>query len=1023
MKRTNKLMKMKSLVEIRWIRIFIMALFFIPLVGVQAQQSQSVTGVVTSASSGEPLPGVNVIVKGTSIGIATDFDGKYTIQASQGDVLVYSYIGFKTLEATVGSSTTVNVSLEEDFASLDEVVVIGYGSQRKSDLTGSVSVVDVEDAKKTVTYDVAKMLQGQAPGVTVQSSGEPGGFVNIKIRGITSFANNNPLFVIDGVIVDDPYDFATGEIESIQVLKDASSAAIYGARGANGVVIITTKKGREGKIGITYKSMTGMQNVPKKLSLVNREQYQEITNVAETNAGIAIAPANDPTSENYVSNIDTDWQDAAFRTAMVENQSLTFTGGAKAMNYSLNMDYFKNTSYFKTPQAYTRLSTNLNLGGEKGKFKYGAKISYTQSDKENFNEYNEGTSSVINLLQNIPTIPVYDETHLGGYGGPDQLIHKAITLNVIGFNNLITNENLRNRFLGNVWGEYEIVKGLKYKLNVSADRLDWGTRYFIPPSYLDWYHRTTNDEASLDVTSGNLKRTIVNNTLSYQTVLGDKHNIDVLLGWLQERSDYYNHVSRGVGYGDLAIPKLQYADNRDASENESAEVYLSYISRLNYSFDDRYFLTANFRQDKSSLFAPNNNTGNYFSVSGAWKLHNENFINLPEWWNTLKLRGGYGQLGNNTISPYQFYTTVNSFAHATFGGELAQGTTALEIKDADIKWEDTESTNVAVETSFFNNSLEFSAEYFVKKSIDLLANFPLPFSTGAIDPEDWANPSVTTNAATVRNTGLEFALTYRNYKKQDFGYSISANVGTLKNEVLKIGEDGRPIPGAAARTAVGRSAGEIYGYVTDGIFQNQEEIDTHADQPDAAPGDIRFKDLNNDGLITDDDRTFLGGTIPKVSYGLNFSANYKDFDFSFFFQGAAGHKIFNATYRAVMIGDYTNHHTDMLNYWTPENTNTNIPRPVIGDPNSNQRDSDRWVENGDFLKLQNIQLGYNIPVENTKFFSGARVYVSGQNLFVLTDGFKGYDPDFMSDGLFSRGFYNGSFPNPRTLALGLEVKF
>ena len=979
-----------------------------------AQQVKAITGIVTSVKEGTPLPGVNVLIKGTTTGVVTDFNGKYSINASSSNVLTFTYVGFQNQEITVGNQTQINISLAEDTTSLDEVVVVGYGTQRKSDLTGAVSIVDVDAAKKTVSYDVGKMLQGRVAGVTVQSSGEPGGFVNIKIRGITSFNNNNPLFVIDGMIVDSPYDFAPGEIESMQVLKDASSAAIYGVRGANGVIIITTKKGKAGRIDLRYKTVVGFQNVPKTLSLTDRVGYQNITSAAEINRGLTVVPGNNPSSPLFIDDVDTDWQDAAYQTGVVQNHALTFSGGAENLNYSMNIDYFDNTSYVKTPQKYERLSTTLNLNGTKGKFKYGSKIGYTKSDKENFNEYLAGTSSVVQLLQAIPTMPVYDENRLGGYGGADNLTQRAITLNVIGFNNLIDNSNERNRFIGNVWGELEIIKGLKYTIRASADQLDWQTKFFNPPSDLGWYYITTNEEAALDLTSGNETRTIIDNLLNYSFDV-EKHKFDVLLGWVQERFDHKNHISRGVGFEPGEISHIEYADDISAREYESTITSLSYISRLNYSYDDRYLLTANFRRDRSSLFPAENNTGDYFSVSGAWKVNNESFITLPAYMNTLKIRGGYGQLGNNTIANYGYTGTVNGFASYVFGNTLAPGTTAVTLKDPNIKWEDTETINAAVEVGLFENKLEFTAEYFEKKSTNLLAAVPLPFSTGSFPA------SIITNAASVKNNGLEFTVSYNN-EYRDFKYNVSANLGTLKNEVLKIGLDGNPIYGAGSKTEVGRSIGEIYVYEVEGIFQNQAEIAAHAFQSSAAPGDIKFRDLNNDGLITDDDRSFQGVAIPKYSFGLNFSSSYKNWDFSFFWQGSGGNKVLNGTYQNLMLGDYVNHHTDMLDYWTPQNTDTNIPRPVIGDPNGNNRLSSRFIENGDFIKLQNIELGFNVPLKDTKIVQRARVYASGQNVLTISK-YKGYDPDFNNGGLFSRGFDYGSFPNPRGFMFGVEVDF
>ncbi|MFV5697189.1 SusC/RagA family TonB-linked outer membrane protein [Flavobacterium sp. ZT3R17] len=988
-----------------------------------AQQDKTIKGIVTSTKDAMPLPGVNVLIKGTNKVVVTGFDGEYSIKADSNDILVFSYIGFANQEVTVGNKSQLNIVMNNDLNKLDEVVVIGYGTQKKADITGAIAVVNVNDAKKTATHDVAKMLQGQVAGVTVQSSGEPGGFVNIKIRGIGSFTNNNPLWVVDGVILDSPYDLATGDIESIQVLKDASSAAIYGVRGANGVVIITTKKGKSGAMVIKYKSVLSVQNVAKRWSLTDRVGYQTIANVAEANrdlqAGVPIniAPGNNPSSPYYINNVDTDWQKEAFGTGVIQNHSLGLSGGSESLAYNLNLDYLNHDSYLKTPQQYERYAINLNLNGNKGKFKYGTKISYTQSGKENFNTY-FGTA-ISGLLTAIPTIPVYDENRLGGYGGADSNLQRAISLNVIGFNNLIQNESKRNRFIGNVWGQYEIVKGLKYKVNVSVDRLDFKNKYFNPPSDLGWYFVVPEEKATLDVSNGNETRTFFDNTLTYNLNVG-KHNIEVLGGLTQENFNHYNHISNGLGFATGAITHLEFANKTSTREYESRVTGKSYITRFTYNYDDRYFIQGNFRQDKSSLFAEKNNTANAYSASGGWKLSSEKFIKLPTWVSLVKIRGGYGILGNNTLGAYSYAETVNpfigySFTNAAGVSQLLPGTSVVTSKDPDIKWETSKSTSIALELGFFDNKLQFTGEFYEKKTSDLIADGPVPLSSGAFPA------AITSNVAKVKNSGLEFSLAYTN-NDNPFKYNVSANFTTLKNEVLQLNKNNDPIYGAASKTVVGGSIGQLYAFEAIGIFQNDAEVAASPLQNNARPGDIKFRDTDGDGKITNDDRTFQGSAIPKYTFGLNLGCSYKNFDVSMFWQGSAGNKIFNSTYRDLMAGQYSNASTDMLNFWTTINTNTNVPRPIIGDPNSNGRDSNRFIESGDYLKLQNAQIGYNINLKNVKAISKARVYASGQNLLTLTK-YKGYDPDFISDGLFSRGYEGGSFPNPRTFALGLEIEF
>jgi TonB-linked SusC/RagA family outer membrane protein len=998
-----------------------MLLAFLLFVSVSAiAQDGNITGVVTG-EDGIPLIGVNVYLSGTQTGTVTDMYGGYTIAAGSNDTIVFSYTGYYTQHIHVGSKAKINIVLLENAELLDEVVVVGYGSQKKSDITGSISVIDADNAKKNVTYDVAKMLQGQVANVSVQSAGVPGGFVDVKIRGITSFNNNQPLYVIDGMIIDNPSDFAPSDVESIQVLKDASAAAIYGVRGANGVVIITTKKGKGKKLQVTYKGEVGIQQAPKLWDLCDREGYQELVRVAETNAGQALTPGNDPSSPEFIDDVNTNWQDAAFRNGLLQHHSLNFAGGQQEINYSVNVDYFDNTTYFDVPQAYERVAIDANLGGQIGRFAWGSKIDYSTSYRDNFSEYLTGNTAYLQLLQAIPTMPVYDPNRLGGFGGADNSTQRAITLNVIGYNTLNKNTENRNRFAGNLWGEYEIIKGLKYKFRASADILDWRTRRWTPPSDLGWYYITTPEEASLYLTRGNRTRTIIDNLLTYDVTLG-KSTINALVGYVMERDKWADLQVTGRNFSDEAIPQVEYAQDPIAANQYNYTITSrSFLSRLNYSYDNRYFATVNFRQDQSSLFPPENNTGDYWSFSGLWKINNEKWLTLPNVISALRLRGGYGQLGNNTIGVYDYDATVNPFAWYPFGGTYGNGTIAVDVKDPDIKWEDTKTVNAALEVGLWEDRFSFTAEYFVKKSTDLLADVPIPLSTGAFPA------TISTNAADVRNNGWEFTARYANVSQSgDFSYSIAGNFGTLHNEVLAIGADDIPISGTGSRTEVGRSIAEIYVYETEGIFQSQEEIDAHALQSLAEPGDVKFRDVNGDGVIDDNDRTFQGVTLPKYTYGLTFNANYKNFDGTIFFQGSGGNKIINNTKRLLMLGDYTNSTTEMLNYWSPDNTDTDIPRPVIGDPNENARFSDRFVEDGSYLRLQVLEIGYTIPI--TKYIESVRISLSGQNLLTFTK-YSGADPDFTNNvaydqvALFNRGLDNGSFPNPRGYFFGVQVRF
>jgi TonB-dependent starch-binding outer membrane protein SusC len=981
---------------------------------------KNISGIVTDAAKA-PLVGVSIAVKGTRLGTTTDNKGFYKLSIPDNQanpILVFSYVGYASQEIAIGNRSQINLELEEDVKSLADVVVIGYGTQKVKDLTGSVGIVKVDEAKKTATYDVAKMLQGQVAGVTVQSSGEPGGFTQIKIRGISTFGNNSPLFVIDGVPVDSPYDFNPGDIESVQVLKDASAGAIYGSRAATGVVIITTKKGKEGPLKVSYNGYAGVNNIARRWDLMGREGYQKVVTAAETNAGLGIAPANNPTSPRFISNVNTDWQKEVLQTGKITDHNLNFSGGNKSLQASVSVGYFGQTPTVTGPQRYDRYTLNTNLTGQKGKFDFGVKLALTSASKVGTEETREHAvfgGPVTSMLAAIPTMSVLDPARLGGFGGSDNNTQRAITLNVVGMNSLLKGTDKRNRMLANVWGQYEILKNLKYKLNLSNDRLDGNYEYFEPEYDLGFYYLTPNatylQNRSTAVTS------LVENTLTYNFKIG-KNSVDLLGGYTFQNTDFSS--SNGKVYG-LTLPyiktlsaPIKETGSRAVNGVSATNTLESYLARVNYNFDDKFLLTGNFRRDGSSRFSPANRYGDFISVAGAINLHN--LIPMPTSISSIKLRGGIGTLGNQNIGNYIYDTYINAFGGYVFGGALSSGAIQTQVVDPSIKWESKRTSNVAVDVNMFNDKLGFTVEYFDNTAYDMLAEVGIPYSVGA------TNGSITTNAASVRNNGVEIQASYRN-RDNAFKYEISGNIHTLKNEVLELGGQNTPIYGAASITEVGSEVGQLYGYISDGIFANADEVKAHAQQLNAAAGDIRFKDINGDKIINADDRTYLGSAIPKLYYGANFFASYSNFDFSMFWQGHGGNKVYNGVYRDLMGLQYSNGSVDALNFWTPSNTKTNVPRPIIGDPNANNRDSDRFIESGSYIRLQNAQIGFNLPasiVGKVKGLASVRAYVSGQNI-VLLSKYKGFDPDFMSNGLFARGYDYGSYPNPRTIMVGLQI--
>ena len=991
-----------------------------------------VGGKIVSAS-GQPLEGVSVVVKGTNIGTTTDVSGTFSLNVPDPkSVLMVSYIGYQSQEIPVGSKTFFTIQLLGQNNQLNDVVVVGYGTVRKADLTGAVGVVNVGDVEKTATYDVARSLQGQVAGVSVQGSGEPGSFVNIKIRGISSLTDNNPLFVIDGVpiIYETPYDFPIDDIESIQILKDASAGAIYGSRASAGVIIITTKKGRPGPLKVAYNAYVGAQNIPKKLPLTNRIQYQQITDAAETNAGLSLAPANDPNSPYYINNINTDWQKAAFKTGIIQNHNLNFSGGGDATTYSMSLNYFDNTATIRGGPGepkYDRYNFTGNVSGKSGILSVGAKFAFTQSHKQNItypHQHPNIGNEIVDLDRAIPTVPVYDSSRLGGFGGANQVTQKAIMLNIIGMNNLMDSYSNRDRTLANFWGEIDLLKNLKYRLNLVYDRTETRDLFFEPLYDLGWYY--VNNTAYLTDNHGFESDALIENTLTYNLHTG-RHKLDLLGGFTYEQDDFSNIMGLESGFTPPYFLNFANGNSTTASitSNAGTATMASYLGRINYNYDERYLLTFNARRDGSSKFSPQYRWGTFASAAGAWNIGNEKFIHLPEAISFLKLRGGYGSLGSQNFPNYYAYTAyINNNASYLFGDTtnsmnqyLAPGSIQTQVADPSLKWETKITSDVGLDMGFLNNSLLVTVDYFINTDKDLIAQPPIPLSVGATNI-----PYV--NAASLRNSGIEFSV---NYKKTigEFAISVDANAHTLKNKVLQLGGTNDPIYGNESKTEVGHEVGEIYGYVTQGIFQSTADVQKHAIQPNAAPGDIKFKDLDGNDTINALDQTYLGSAIPKLYYGLNLGVSFRHFDLSVFFQGNAGNKIVNGLYQTLMAGQYTNHYTDELNYWTPAHTNTNVPRPVIGDPNGNDGPSDRWVQSGSYVRLQNAQIGYTFPgkeLARTHVFHNARIYVSGQNLLTITR-YKSYDPDIASDGLFSRGFDYGSFPNPRTVMVGVQIGF
>lgn len=1038
----------KRLVPLTW-PVFVMAISFLLLI-IQSSQAQGpVTGQVKD-KEGNPVKGATVAVKNKKISVSSSDDGRFSISANPGDILVISSIGYESNETKVNDNGSIIVELITRVESLDDLVVIGYGTQRKKDLTGSISTVDPKVLNKIATNDVLKSMQGQVAGVSVTGSGQPGAAPAIKIRGVGTLNNNNPLYIVDGVQTP-VNDLVIADVESVQVLKDGSAAAIYGSRAANGVIIITTKRGKQGKLKFTYNAYHGVQNIVKRFDVANTQEYQTLVNEASVNAGQLIKPANDPSSALYAGNINTDWQEEAFKTGKIQEHTVGLSGGNENAKYYVSLNYYNHTGTIegKGP-SYKRYAFRVNTDFKEGKFKFGQSFGYSKVDQKFMSFLHTG--NILGYIVNaIPTLPVYDNTTRDGYSNASQTIHGSYTANAIGFNNVLDSKTDRYRFIGNVYGEYDIIKNLKYKLNLGYERIDWKDNYFQPVHDLGWFY--VNNIAKLNDWRGNGNTATIEHTLTYDRNFG-KHSITALLGNSILESNLSRIFGHAEGYTQPYFPTLSNGTSGISSTGDEYKSRLvSYFGRLNYGYDDRYLLTATLRRDASSRFSEKYRVGYFPSVAVGWKLHNEKFMEaiLPSSISQLKIRASYGELGNQEIGDYQYQAYINSYAHAVFGGQMALGATQTTFAVNDIKWEGKTSKNIGIDVEFFKK-LTFSAEYYENVAKDILLRVQIPGSTGVYP---WESPVV--NGASLKNTGFEFQVGY-NDKKGDFTYSINANASTLKNEVLSLGYGDNPLYGygSLTKTEVGHEVGALYGWVIDGIFQTQAEINTlNAASPISryqetatAPGDYKFRDINGrstdgklsgtpDGKIDDDDRTYLGSAIPKFYYGFNANVAYKQFDLSVVASGVSGNKIFNAIRAGIENGaGWDNYAKNLLNRWTPTNTNTDVPRVVMFDPNKNGRASARWLENGRFFRVTSLQLGYSLPesVLNKIKASNLRVYFSAQNLLTITK-YTGFDPDFANnDGVLNRAIDNGSYPNrpftaneagglpnPRSFIFGIQL--
>lgn len=994
-------------------------------------QEINVTGIVTEASTKEPMPGVTIQVKGSDKGTISDMDGKYTIMVKQNDVLIFSTIGMKTIERTVTSNTPVNVAMEEDNVALEQVVIIGYGTVKKSHLSGAVGSVGTKELRGEISTSTASALQGKMPGVTISTNGGgPNDGTTINVRGISSLSNNSPLYVIDGAFGDinmvDPND-----IQSIEVLKDAAAAAIYGSRAAGGVVLISTKGGRkESPTKVDINFFTGIQHNPKKLNVMTGEEYSRFARYY----GLAGDGYGAEAGAVPFIGKGTDWQDVMFKTAMTYKANATISGGSKNATFSASAGYLNKDGILRNT---SHESYNLRL---KSDFTFlNNRVTIGETLILRMGEAKGGSDHEMNGLLRFPSvIPVYDPTNSSGWGtSADINLPNPLANSVI-----IDKKNESTQIFLNAYLQAEIIKGLKYKLNLGLRRNH--TKYRTYESSYDLGTFGINESPDLSESFSNDDSWVLENTLNYDRTFG-KHNLSAMAGYSAQKDQHYN-----LGGSNSDLPEFIYTmtgnvNTMKATSTLNELALVSLFGRVMYSYDDRYLFSASIRRDGSSRFKKGYQYGSFPSVSVGWNISSEKFFqSLTNIFDQVKLRASYGKLGNQDMDGYYpTLSVVSSGMNYLQGDAIWFGNIPYvsNVSPEDLTWENTETYNFGLDLILLHGKLNLTADAYIKNTNDVLLPVPSSASSGI-------GGSRIMNAGQVQNKGIEISATWRDNIGKKASYYVGANISTANNKVTKITAGGKvmSIAGYNAHAAGGRGInmfkkGHSMAYFnlieTDGIFRSMEEIENYRNQygemiqPGAQVGDIRYKDWNRDGVINTDDQHDVGSPLPNLTFGIRAGGEWNGFDLNLFIDGMTGNKIYNYTRYCLESGSFNgNLSTTVANSWRPDNQNTDMPRFSKTDGSDNKLAyTDRWLEDGSYIRLKSLDLGYTFPKQwiQKACIQNLRIYVSMENLLTLSK-YSGYSPDLgessstgASYGIFSKGIDHGRYPIPRTFSFGIQV--
>lgn len=1021
----------------------------------QQKKEQAISGSIKD-TSGELVIGANIVEKGTLNGTITDISGEFNLTVNEKAVLVISYIGYNTIEVPVGNKTSLNITLTEDAESLEEVVVVGYGVMKKKDLTGAVSQISSSSMKDLKVSHPTEAMAGKLAGVQVQQvGGQPGQAATIRVRGSGSItASSAPLYVVDGYPLGDQNLNAINpsDIESIEVLKDASAAAIYGSRAANGVVLVTTKSGKAGKVSVNLDIYAGFQNVTKKMDLMDAQQFIEFSREAFNNNYLGRVPgasASDPLSMRpsgnryrypafyddaaYVSSLGagTDWQDEIYRTAPIQNYQLTVTGGDEKTKYMFSAGYF-NQEGIVVNSDYERFSARAKIDSEFNSWlKMGVNLAPTYMNANKTTQGHWSGDGVINAaLATSPAVPVYNED--GTWAS--QSMYAVASDGLTGVPNAVASSTIHNyetdlRLFGNGYIELSLMKNLKWKSTIGADIREFRGEFFRPSNIPNNGNVAPlpSTERKATEKSHETVNWLNENTVSYSGAW-KKHSLDAVAGFTIQKNSYRYTEATGSDFPNDKIQTINNATVKSSTSNRKEWSLMSYLARVNYRYDNRYYLTASIRADGSSRFGANNRYGYFPSGSAAWRLSQEGFLKDVSWLSDMKVRASFGLTGNNQIGDYASIGIMEN-ANYVLGagtGNIVNGAAQKSFSNADLTWEKTQQTDIGFEMSVLDNRLSLSFDLYYRKTTDLLLDVDIPTITGF--------EKAMQNIGEMENKGLEITLNGVPVKNKNFSWDATANISVNRNKVLALGPTGDPIfgdggAGTTHITQIGAPIGSFYGYKMIGIFKTTTELGEYPHMADTQAGDVMFEDVDKNGKIDADDRTIIGNNMPDFTWGMTNTFTFKNFDASLSLQGVVGNDVLHIGRRFYTQGEGNqNQMTEMMDRWQSEDKPGSgwIPRANSQPTGQNNVISSRWVEDGSFLRINNLTVGYSLPERLIKScgIQRARVYVSTQNLLTIT-GYSGYNPEtsFKEDNPSLAGTDYGMYPTSRSCTFGINVTF